>query len=179
MGLLDRFFGPPSEEKFARILTDALRRAGDDRQATYDKDESRLLHTKDGKDAGITNLRNLYTEYCNAPKNERNAMLARVCKALLNPMEMPEDFEDVKPDLLPTVRTRSMLELLRFDAEIAGGSPMDLPSLPLTDHLVVCLVYDMPAAMKFVSQQNLDTWGVSLSEALEVARHNLAELPFK
>jgi uncharacterized protein YtpQ (UPF0354 family) len=175
MGFFDRFFGPPSEDKFAKIMTRALRRAGDDRETTYDKAEFRLLHSKDGKAAGVTNLRNLYTEYCNAPKSARDALLARTCKGLLNSMEIPDDFDDVRPDLLPTVRTRSMLDVLRLDAEIAGGQSIDVPWLPLTDHLVVCLVYDLPSSMRFVSQENLDTWGVTLDEAVEVARKNLEE----
>lgn len=177
MGFFDRFFGPPSKERFAKLFASALRRAGDNRIATFDKAENRLIHTKDGEEVGITNLQNLYTEYCNAPRGERKAMLARVCKAILNPMEMPEEFEDVKPDLLPTLRTRFMLEVLRLDTEIAGNAPMALPAVPLTENLVVCLVYDMPSTMKFVTQDNLDTWGVTFDEALDVARANLIERP--
>jgi hypothetical protein len=35
-------------------------------------------------------------------------------------MDIPEDFEDVKPDLMPTVRTRSMIEVLRLSGQQAA-----------------------------------------------------------
>jgi uncharacterized protein YtpQ (UPF0354 family) len=157
---------------------DALSRAGDDRMSTYDKAEFRLLLMKDGKEAGVLHLRNLFTEYCHASKEDRPAWLTRTCKGLLTRMEIPDDFEDAKPDLLPTVRTRSMLEVLRLDSQINGDKPKELVWIPLTDHLVICFVYDLPHSMQFVTEDDLSTWGVSAYEILEVAGRNLAEREF-
>ncbi len=178
MGFFDRFFGPPNEHKFARIMMQALRNAGDDHTAVYDKVGFRLVRSKDGQEGGVMNLHNLFKEYCKTPSKDRAAWMARTCVGLLNRVDLPEDFEDVKPDLMPTVRPRSMFEFLDLKTAISGGKSMNIASLPLTEQLVVCLVYDLPSAMQFVSQKNLDDWGITLYEAYEIACQNLAELPF-
>ncbi len=175
MGFFDRFLGPPTEDQFAKTLADALSRAGDDRQLTYDKAEFRLLCTKDGEDAGMVNLRNLFAEYCATPRKERSAWLSRTCGGLVNHMEIPDDFEDAKPDLLPSVRPRSMIDVMRLGTEITGSKWLDLATLPLSENLVVCLVYDLPTTMSFVTEETLGKWGVSLYEAAEVAKQNLEQ----
>ena len=50
--------------------------------------------------------------------------------------------------------------------------------LPLTDHLVACLVYDLPSSMQFVMADQVEKWGVTLYEAMEVALQNLDEREF-
>lgn len=179
MGLFDRFFGPLTQDKFAKIVAQSLRRCGDDRRATYDKANFRLLHTKEGKDAGVTNLVNLFKEYTAAPKEERSAMLIRVCKGFVNRMEMPDDFEDVKPDLLPSLRNSSMLEIMRLEGEIAGKPALDPVHLSLTDELVVCIVYDLPSSMRFIVQEDLAKWDIAFYQALEIAQQNLIEREFR
>ena len=59
---------------------------------------------------------------------------------MVHHMELPEEFEDVKPDLLPTVRPRSLVEQMRLKSVMDRGEPADMAWLPLTEHLVVCLV---------------------------------------
>lgn len=173
-----RFFRPPTEAEFARQVVKTLARVGDKRQATFDQDEFRLVFMEDGKHAGTMNLRNLYGEYCNSPRKSRSLLLRRTCAALASQFELPDEFEDVKPDLLPTIRPKSMLEIMRLDVEIQGGTWNEMPSLPLSDHLEVCLVYDLPTRMQFVMQPMLETWGVTLYEASEVARQNLEQREF-
>ena len=175
MGFFDRFFGPPTEAKFAKLLTDTLHQAGDDRQVSYDPSQSQLVFTRDGKEAGVINLRNLFLEFGNVETANRTAWLKRICSGLVNQMDMPEDFEDVKPDLRPSVRSRSMLETLRIGAEGSSDKPTNVPWVPLSDDLIICLVYDLPNSIRFVMQKDLDIWGVSLYEAMEVARRNLDE----
>ncbi len=175
MKFLDRFFGPPTEAKFAKLLIDALHRAGDDQQYVYEEAESRLNITKDRKNIGVINLRNFYTIFRGLPKQDHPEFLKKTCAGLVNRMEIPDDFEDVKADIRPTVRSRSMAELIRLGAEAEGTKYLEVPSIPLSEHLVACLVYDLPNAMQFVNQEKLDTWGVSLYEAMEVARQNLDE----
>lgn len=175
MGFFDRFFGPPSEDQFAKIMIDTLRRVGDVRTPVYDKAEFRLTFTKDGKQEGVINLRNLFTEYCKTARKERQALLARTCKGLAFPMTMPEEFEDARPDLMPTLRTRSMPAVMQLDSEIAGNSPVEFPWVDVSEELIACLVYDLPNSMQFVTGEMLSTWGITIYEALECARQNLAE----
>jgi len=47
----------------------------------------------------------------------------------------------------------------------------------LGEHFGVALVYDLPGAMRPVPQSNLDAWGITFYEALEIAKENLREIP--
>ncbi|HEX7379509.1 MAG TPA: DUF1444 family protein [Pirellulales bacterium] len=178
MGLFDRFSRQPTKDEFARLVMATLREIGDRQPATYHEAEFRLTFDSDGEETRTMYLTNLFGEYCRKPKNERNDFLRRACIGLANPNEAPEDFEDAKPDLLPTVRVRSFQEELRLGRQIKGANWVAFPSVPLSEHLEVCLVYDLPTTMHFVDQETLDNWGVSLYEAMEIARQNLAEIEF-
>ena len=91
---------------------------------------------------------------------------------------IPSDFEDVRPDLLPTVQARSHYELVSLQLKVQGRKEAQRPYQIFGEHFAVGLVYDLPEAMKHVTQDTLDKWGVTLYEALEVARQNLAEKQF-
>ena len=148
MGILDRFFGPPKKDKFAALMMLALKRAGKTADLTYDAAEFRLLEMDGTRQRGLVNLENLYVEYCGANKGDRAAWLQRTVRGLLSSHDTPQEYEDVRPDLLPTVRARSMLEIMRLDAENSGDKPIELPSLPLTEHLVIAFVYDLPTTIQ-------------------------------
>jgi hypothetical protein len=45
--------------------------------------------------------------------------------------------------------------------------------------LAVGLVYDLPDSMRSISHANLEAWGVTFYEAMEIARENLMKLPSK
>jgi hypothetical protein len=89
-------------------------------------------------------------------------------------MPIPEDFEDARSDLLPSVRARTYLEVdLR---RVAGDGPNpEVPYEIIADSLCAYLVYDLPTSTATVNQELLDKWGVSFYEAMEVARQNLRE----
>ncbi len=176
MGLFDKFFGPDSEAKFAEALTGAIRRSGDDRRFDYDADQRRLV-CREGDNVEVINLANLYSTYCGLSKNERPAWLKNVCLAVLNRAETPTDFEEAKPDLMPAVRSRSMLEFSQLIAEAEGNDLLDIPSIQMSDYLVVCLVYDLPQSMRFVTQKDLSDWSIPVYQAMEVARQNLNQQP--
>ena len=90
---------------------------------------------------------------------------------------LPEDFADLQPDLLPAVRSRSFYELVRLRATLSENDSADCPCQILGDDLAVGLVYDMPDAMRSISNKEFDGWGVTFYEALEAARENLGRLP--
>ncbi len=90
MGWLDRFFGPPTKEKFARLVMSTLRKMGDKPQSTFDTADFQISFTLNGRDAGLMNLRNLYIEYCNAASGDRLALLRRSCLHLMQPPEFPK-----------------------------------------------------------------------------------------
>lgn len=174
MGLLDRFFGPPGPKQFAKIMEKAIRRAGESRPATFDEQEFRLVWYEDGKESRVLHLANLHIEYNKLPRKERDAWLNRTCVAMVNPMTLPEDFEDVKPDLMPSVRPRGLIERMRLDAMVKGETPPEIAHQPLTEHLVVCFVYDLPNSIQFVMQDTFESWNITPYEAMEIALENLA-----
>lgn len=171
------FFGPPGPDRFAAMVLKALRAVGDKRPATYVPEHFRIEFSDGDKQAGFASLRNLYQEYCRVGRWRRRAWLRRTCAALAHHMDLPEEFEDVRPDLFPTVRTRSFVELMEIDARVKGDKPIELATAPLNDMLLVCLVYDLPHTMQFVTREQLEKWGTAPYEALEVARQNLDEKP--
>ena len=93
--------------------------------------------------------------------------------------DMPEDFEDAKPDLMPVVRSRSHFELNSLRGEVESGTPISWPYQAFGEHFGTGMVYDLPSSMRSISQPNLDAWGVTFYEAMEVARENLSALPAK
>lgn len=167
--------------EFANVMIKSMHAHGDRRTIAYDKEDRCLRLKKEGKNVGKLNLGNLYVEYQSLARGDRDGWLRRVVGGLLNQMELPEDFEDVKPDLLPAIRSRSFSEqLMTLDAEDEEETcSSELASVLLSEHLEARLVYDMPSTMRFITEEDLSTWGVSVDEAFEVAKHNLEELECK
>jgi len=171
MRLLSRLLGPPSQNKFAKMILRRLRQAGVKRELVYDPREF-WIREPEGMQFFLSNA---YAEYCRAEKADRELVLKRfIASWASSHIQAPEDFEDAKPDLMPVVRARSYYEvdLRRVAAE---GAVQDYSYEIIADHLCVSLVYDLPAAMMTVTQELLDKWGVTLFEALEVAKTNLKE----
>lgn len=177
MGLFSGLFQPPNQKQFAELLIERLKQAGDPREARFDEPEFRIFFTEDGKDAGIAYLSNLYKEFCQLPKEERQKWwTAAIRGALAYRKGIPDEFEDAKPDLRPAVRSRSHLEATRLDAVLQG---VDFPAVPyelIGDHLAAAVVYDLPESIAFVNQDQLDRWETSFYEAMEIAKQNLQEI---
>jgi len=176
MRLFNRLLGPPSPDKYARLFVKALREAGDQREARYDRQEFCLRYEGE---RGVTNLRNLYDEYCAAPRGERNRLLhLQIRGALSHLKEMPEDFEDAKCDIYPKIWARATLEKTRLQQQLEGGGTLNIPSQVIAEHLEASLAFDLPEAVRTISQEDLDAWGVTYYEALEIARENLETTDF-
>lgn len=180
MGFLDWLFGPPKPDQYARLICDGLRRAGDHRESAYDRESFALNFTQNGEPAGLANLRNMYNEYCSLPRDKRPEHLKLVVRAMLSyQLELPEEYEDARHDLLPAVRTRSYFELMRLQQEVEGHhDPETPPYQEIGDHLLVSVVYDLPESMRSINRQSLEEWGIGFYEALEAARANLEEMQF-
>ena len=177
MGLFDRLRGRPTQADFAARLILALRKAGETCVLRYDPAEARIVRLDGGNTVGVINLVNMYGTYLAKPRPERAAYL-RVCVrgAMTYARELPDDFESARPDLRPKIWSRSGIEKQRLRGRLDGmGGGPDLPSVPLGDHLLACIAYDWPDSTQSVSGADLEGWGVSVYEALEAARENLAE----
>ncbi len=169
---------PLSKDDFAKLLMDRIRQAGEKGSIVYEPEEFRLRG--EGKQAFAFFLGNAYKEYCSADEDSRGRVIGHWARGWFAlGKDAPDDFEDVKPDLLPVVRGRSYFDLTRLRGEIESGNPASWPYQVLAEHFGVALVYDLPESMRSVQQTSLDAWGVTFYEAMEVARENLARLPAK
>ena len=168
----------PTQDDFATLVTDRIRRAGEKGNIVYEPEEFRLRG--DGKRSGALFLANAYSEYCAADEGVREQVVKHWVRQWFSlSKDAPEEFEDAKPDLMPVVRSRPTFDLNSLRGEVESGKPVSWPYQVLGEHFGVALVYDLPDSMRSVPQSNLDAWGVTFYEALEVARENLAALPAK
>lgn len=174
MGLMDYFFGPPSKDKFARLMLAEIAKTKLEGPLTYDA--AQFLLQREG--TGFINLANIYLEYCQASRKERAGLLQRFLKGLLGTrhFELPEEFDDVHPDLLPVIRSRFQIESVRLQALARGSDKVNIPQQLIGDHLALSLVYDMPHSMQSIGQSDLEAWNVTFYEAVEAARHNLEQM---
>jgi hypothetical protein len=175
MSFFDLFAGTPSKDQFARLITKAIKRAGGPVELRYEAQEFRLI--TDDKQKLSLNLGNIYQEYCVATRWSRPQVLRKMVRGWLDyRKEVPGDFEDLGPDLLPTVRGRAYFVFSPLQFQVDGAGAMEWPYQPLADHLGVGLVYDRPDSMLQIQKHHLTSWGVTFEEALEVACKNLQEI---
>lgn len=177
MGFFSRFFGPPTPAQFAKLVIRTMSKLGDTRTAQYDADKHRITFSQDGKQSGVTNLANFYREYCQLDRKSRAAWLKRTCISCLRTPDMPDEYEDARHDLLPSLKSRSFLDCYLRDESLADKHHLQLVSVPVSEHLVACLVYDLPHSMAFVTTEQLQKWGVTPYEAMEAAIENLDGQP--
>ena len=175
VSLFDFFSGPPSKDRFADLVLAELKKLEPQAEYHYDAEKFLLLRP----DEGFINLANVYQEYCRAEANNRAVLLKRFLHSCVasRSYELPEDFDDVHPDLLPVVRSRFYLESAVLQSKVRGGGDgFDMPQQVIGEHLSLSLVYDLPTAMRSISQKDLDAWQVTFYEAVEAARHNLEQM---
>lgn len=104
MGLFDRFFGPPSTDKFAQMLKRAIEKAGETTPIHYNP-EAFTLQAK-GEKQNILNLTNAYNEYCATKGEQRNRVFHNFVQTWFSTAkDVLEDYESAKPDILPGIAT--------------------------------------------------------------------------
>lgn len=180
MGWFDWMFGPPTEAKFAQLFISELQKAGETRNMRYDEAEFQLVIAEEGDQSGVINLRNFYAEFCNLSPADRKKYLPDTIQAILAPREeLPEDFEEIKPHLRPKIWARAGIEHTNLQARLRGGKKgIDMPQYEVGSHLLASIVYDLPRSVRSISLEELESWGTSYYEALEIATQNLTEAGF-
>jgi hypothetical protein len=175
MGLFGKFVGAPSKDKFARMVIDAIRQAGE--TAPIDCDTKGFRLVSNGEASRTFNLSNVYDEYCGAPRPKRSDVLRNITKSWFSDRKkLPTDYEDVHPDLLPAVRNRADYEISQLDLQREVEPEFKWHYQVLGEHLGISLVYDLPEALVHLQDHHLKSWGVTFDEALEAAQRNLREM---
>ena len=169
---------PLSKDDFGQTIAARIKKAGEPGDVTYVSQDFRIDVEDQGKKVLQVNLENVYKEYCARRAEERETMLSKIVQgALVRHKQLPEDWLDAKPDIMPAVRSRATFEMLWLEYRAEGGQARpDLPSYEVGDHLLAMLVYDLPVATQTLTAQELEQWGVSFYEAMEVAKENLAAI---
>lgn len=165
----------PSQEKFAAQLIRAIREVDANCQFEYDADEFRLVQQGNG---ATVNLANIYHEHCALPRRERKEHLNALAQvfAVSQDDKLPEDFDEARPNLRPRIYNRSTFAFIDLEHRLKGEpNELDIPLYPLGSHLYSSLAYDTEHAMRSISNEELDKWGVTYYEALEIACRNLDE----
>ncbi len=172
MGRSDK---PTSQDEFARLVMNSLRQTGVSGEISYDPEQFQVM--VEGKAESILFLTNAYREYRTVSEEHRPQALQKFIRGWLQAHKSPpEEYADIRPDILPAVRSRSFFESARLRLAIEDNQDTFLPYQMVGDDLGVGLVYDMPDSMKPISNKELDLWGVTFYEALEAARENLVQL---
>lgn len=175
MGVFNKLCGPPSKNKFARLLLDAIGQAGETVAIRYDEAGFRLV--VEGEEKRFFSLVNIYQEYRTTPSARRGQALRHYVRSwFANGKGIPATFEDAVYDLLPTVRNRCQFEITGLKAQVDGLPFLEWPHRVIADHLAVSLVYALPEVMVQVQRQNLSDWGRSFEEALDAACDNLRKI---
>jgi hypothetical protein len=171
---IKRLLRRPGRDDFAQMVMDAIRRAGYTDPIQYDRQTFKLVMAG-GNHAYLANA---YSDCLKAPNRQRAQIVARYAAAWVTVRQRsvarePLPLEEVLPNLLPIVRTRSFHDTLRLQARVERLEEQDVPLVPLADHLAVSLAVDWPTTSTYVDREKLSGWGISFDDALESARDNL------
>ncbi|MDB5387841.1 MAG: hypothetical protein JWM11_3487 [Planctomycetaceae bacterium] len=171
---------PLTQDEFAALLCRDAKKAGETCRFEYDRDTFQVRFLKaDGTVDVTSSLQNVYAEYLETPVATRPAVVKRFLRGILSrKREMPDEFEDARPDILPVIRSRFFSERLKLERRNGGefGKASDLLGIPLGDQFESIFVYDLPDSMRYLGTGALEDWDVSIYEVAEAAKHNLGEL---
>ncbi|HND54350.1 MAG TPA: DUF1444 family protein [Pirellulaceae bacterium] len=177
MGFLDFFFRPPSIERFAEQFMAELRKVGVQGPMAYDKANERIV-IGGPKGANTIYLGAFYREHIRLPRRDRKKHLEQRARTMLVDENLiPEDLDEAREHLRPKIWVRAALEKAQLQVRLDGGDTtrFNIPEFEIGSHLVASLVYDLPDKMVSVSQDQLQRWGLTYYEAIEIACENLEQ----
>jgi len=172
--VLDKLLGrAPSQREFAALMMRSFSRVGME-NSRYDEREFALRFPDSNTVAFLTNL---YAGYCHAPRAARRAMAARFAASFARLEKIPDDFASASTHFMPVVRDPAYFSLARLHDQAAGKDERRLavPGAELAEDLLVHLAWDTESSISAVNLERLEGWGVSLDEALKLAKDNLRE----
>ena len=122
------------------------------------------------------NLAGLRQRYRDLKPDEANAWLQSALSELLIAEDTPDRTEDVDT-LLPGLRARSFVEAHRLTALQRDAHHEPLAVRPITDSVLVGLVWDRKHSMLSLPESLLHRWDRSYEDALAIALSNLSSMP--
>ena len=172
---LDHTAEPPDRDHFAALILEGIRQAGEKGPLQYDS--TTFTIRAEGQGHNQASLGNVYNEYRISDPDARVRLVRNFVRSWFAPLKgVPEDFEDVQPDLLPAVRSRGYIEINSLRLRTDGARDVDWPYRTIGEHLSLSLVYDLPESITSIQQRHLDDWKVNFDHALARALDNLAAI---
>lgn len=179
--LLDRLFkDKPGNDAFAERFIASARRNGVSAPMDYETD---LFRIRVG-DGSYFNLHNAHRAYLDAERGRQREALEIFVRGLHHRDDRDAGWDELRPMLRPIIRSISQLEQLRLQSieKVGWDHPSTLQFRRITEECVELLAIDHPEHTLTKQDGPDPAWGVSLYEALDMARGNLRgieQLPFQ
>ena len=178
MRFLGRLFGRKEpaereEDRFARRVLEAVHAAYADIRLAYDRDGFELRHVDPAATGQRIFLANSFAEYCRLEAGERDQHIANVVNFIGESRKPAPTGEDALDMLLPVVRSRA--DLLAVCAMQGCDFAYARASRPFCETMLVMLAIDTPAAIRLVTDDDLDDLGLTFDDALGIAVAHLDE----
>ena len=161
----------PSRQRLVTLVRDELRAAGVDPAAlVYDDTEFQFRLPDDS----TLFLGNLLRECHLLWPWQRRARVRRFVGLYGEGSRMKTPaFAEARERLLPGVRDAVILDVVRLQALVGGQPHPGVPSRRLGTRLRLCLFLDSAESTVMVTNDDLQTWGKTFEEVLQVALDNL------
>jgi len=171
VSLLNKVFArQPSKGDFARLAMRAFEQAG---VAGLEYEEAEFTLKRPGQNVTIF-LHNSYANYCSVRRSERHKVIAELVAGLGVLPEVPQHFARAKHHVMPVVQSATAHGLTKLMASKQREDPgLETEFNVFAGELLVGLAYDTEHSITTVNGNSLIEWGVTLEEALAVARENL------
>ena len=173
--LLDRWFkDKPTADAFAAKVIQTARLLGIDKPLEYQADQFRIAY--DG--GSFFNLHNAYSAYLDVERGRQRDVLERFTRILGMANEEPLPFAEICDRLRPVIRNRNLLDqIVLQEMEDKGlDARVPLQYRPLTVECVELLAVDYDEHTATQTRDLPEEWGITLEQALAIARDNLRAL---
>lgn len=174
MSFLKFLFAKPSIKRFASdLIAAAARRGVPGWRYVPEKQE---LHAPD--DEGRMSLTNMFLEYSRAPRARRPALIEKYVAVMVSlANEIPKLWSMAQKAIYPVLRSGRDMVAVQIRSRTEAKPFPPLVEIPWQGDVVIRIAYDSGPATLPIGFDLLDTWGVSVEQALERAIFNLRALP--
>lgn len=174
MSFLSFLSSKPSLQRFAKALIAAAARSG--MPGWRYVPEAQELHSPSG--GGRVSLTNLFLEYRHAKPSGRPGLMQKYVAMMIGlGAEIPKLWAMAQKAIYPVLRSKRDMAALQIRSRGAANPFPPRVEVPWLGDLVIRIAYDSGPTTSPIGYEELDTWGVSVEQALERARQNLRSLP--
>lgn len=162
-----------TRDEFAQHLASELQRVGSTGSWEFDAEQF-SLRCEDPE--AVVNLGNFHAEHEKLPQEDQETHLRRIVVSILSShQELPDELEHARHDLRLKLWCRATIDKMDLKAQVEGKPGLEMPLVPVGEHLYASVVFDFPTAVRSIQSEDLETWGVTPYQAIEIAKQNLIE----